>query len=67
MRRHLDYLHFNPAKHGLVSRVSDWRWSSFHRYVAEGVYPSDWGEADNQPYATAGPGPERACSMRHAT
>ena len=44
VRRHLDYLHFNPAKHGLVPRVADWPWSSFHRYVASGVYPNEWGD-----------------------
>jgi putative transposase len=41
MRQHLQYLHFNPVKHGLVSRAADWPWSSFHRYVADGVYPDD--------------------------
>ncbi len=44
LHRHLDYMHYNPVKHGLVSRVADWPYSSFHRYVAEGLYPSDWGE-----------------------
>lgn len=41
--RHVDYIHFNPYKHGYVSRVVDWPWSSFHRYVQEGLLPSDWG------------------------
>jgi putative transposase len=40
--RHLDYLHWNPLKHGLVTRVQDWPWSSFHRYVTAGAYPVDW-------------------------
>jgi len=31
--RHVDYSHYNPVKYGLVSRVSDWPHSSFHRYV----------------------------------
>jgi putative transposase len=39
----VDYTHWNPRKHGLVSRVRDWPWSSFHRYVASGHYPIDWG------------------------
>ena len=43
MARHIDYINFNPVKHGLVSRVCDWPHSSFHRYVAEGVLPADWG------------------------
>src|SRR6185437_446847 len=41
--RHVDYIHFNPVKHGLVTRVSDWPHSSFHRYVREGLLPEDWG------------------------
>jgi putative transposase len=40
----MSYVHFNPVKHGLVSRVQDWEWSTFHRYVAQGVYPERWGE-----------------------
>ena len=41
-RRHLDYLHYNPVKHGLRERPLQWRHSSLHRYVAEGRYPADW-------------------------
>lgn len=41
---HMDYLHYNPVKHGLVAQVSDWQYSSFHRYVKQGVYPPDWGD-----------------------
>jgi putative transposase len=40
--RHADYIHFNPVKHGLVNRVRDWPYSTFHRYVERGVYPIDW-------------------------
>jgi putative transposase len=39
---HMDYIHFNPVKHGHVSRVKDWPYSTFHRLVAKGVYPLDW-------------------------
>jgi putative transposase len=46
--RHMDYIHINPVKHGLVSRVSDWPYSSFHRMVKLGIYPKDWaGEVSN--------------------
>ena len=49
-RRHVDYLHFNPVKHGLVSRVRDWPYSSFHVYVRRGVLPADWaGDVDESP------------------
>jgi putative transposase len=40
--RHVDYIHFNPVKHGLVTRVHDWPDSSFHRYVRHGLMPEDW-------------------------
>ncbi len=40
--RHVDYVHFNPVKHGLVHAVADWPYSTFHRAVAQGVYPADW-------------------------
>jgi putative transposase len=40
--RHIDYIHINPLKHGLVSRVQDWPYSSFHRMVKLGIYPEDW-------------------------
>jgi putative transposase len=41
-QRHMDYLHYNPLKHGLVKQVKDWRYSSFHRYAQSGVYENDW-------------------------
>lgn len=41
--RHVDYVHINPVKHRLVKRVCDWKHSSFHRHVEDGVYPVDWG------------------------
>jgi putative transposase len=44
-RRHVDYVHFNPVKHGLVGNTWDWPFSSFRRAVARGDYPADWGRA----------------------
>lgn len=40
--RHVDYIHINPVKHGLVTTVADWPHSSFHRYVQRGLLPPDW-------------------------
>ena len=40
--RHVDYIHFNPVKHGLVQRVRDWPHSSFSKMVRDGTYPEDW-------------------------
>jgi putative transposase len=49
LERCVDYIHWNPCKHGLVRRVRDWPWSSFHRYVALGQYDLDWGSVDPAP------------------
>jgi putative transposase len=40
--RHTDYIHYNPVKHGYVSRPSDWQFSSIHRYIADGRLNPDW-------------------------
>ena len=40
---HLDYVHYNPVKHGLVDAPGQWKQSSFHNFVKEGYYPADWG------------------------
>jgi len=42
-RRHVDYIHYNPVKHGVADSPGEWPHSSFHRYVKEGVYERDWG------------------------
>ena len=52
--RHLDYIHRNPVKHGLVTAPGDWPYSTFHRWVASGHYPPSWGNiiAPNEPGIT---------------
>ncbi len=40
--QHIDYIHWNPVKHGRVRQVADWPHSSFHEYVVRGVYPENW-------------------------
>jgi putative transposase len=42
LRRHVEYVHFNPVKHGYVTRIREWPYSTFHHYVRLGVYPIDW-------------------------
>jgi putative transposase len=42
LQTHIDYIHFNPVKHGHVARVANWPYSSFHGYVRRGVLPEDW-------------------------
>jgi len=40
---HMDYVHYNPVKHGHVTAVAQWPYSTFHRWVKAGVYPVGWG------------------------
>ncbi len=46
--RHVDYIHYNPVKHRLVTRVGEWSYSSFHQYVRRGVLPEDWAGDTNE-------------------
>jgi putative transposase len=50
LRAHTDYVHYNPVKHGLVARVADWPYSTFHYAVERGIYTADWG--NTEPTAT---------------
>lgn len=45
-RRHCDYIHYNPVKHGYVASPADWSHSSFSRAVGRGWYDQEWGGAD---------------------
>lgn len=47
--RHVDYVHFNPVKHKLVSRARNWSYSSFHAYVRRGLLPADWAGDIDEP------------------
>jgi len=42
LKMHLDYIHLNPVKHGLVVRPVAWKWSSFRRFVENGEYERNW-------------------------
>ena len=41
--KHVEYIHFDPVKHRLEKSPIDWPYSSFHRYVKQGIYDSNWG------------------------
>jgi REP-associated tyrosine transposase len=45
--RHINYIHFNPVKHGYVSRPIDWRYSSIHRFINAGIIDCHWGRDIN--------------------
>jgi putative transposase len=46
---HMDYIHFNPVKHGYAHSAADWPYSTFARCVARGLYPVDWTASDVEP------------------
>jgi putative transposase len=54
LERHIDYIHFNPMKHGHVASVADWPHSSFHRYVERGFLAADWGGDMNEVHGSFG-------------
>jgi putative transposase len=45
LARRCDYIHYNPVKHGYVTKPWDWSWSSFRRFVEAGEYDPDWGRS----------------------
>jgi len=45
-QRHVDYIHYNPVKHGYVKNPSDWKYSTIHKYIESGIYPKDWGNGN---------------------
>ena len=44
---HVEYIHYNPVKHGYVDYVLDWKYSSFHHWVDKKLYPSNWAAPEN--------------------
>ncbi|MCP4746622.1 MAG: transposase [Desulfobacteraceae bacterium] len=40
---HVEYTHYNPVKHGFVSAPIEWPYSSFRKYVRQGLYEAQWG------------------------
>jgi putative transposase len=52
---HMDYIHFNPVKHGLVAHAADWPHSSFHQAVKKGLYPPQWATDGAEPSDTGEP------------
>jgi putative transposase len=40
--RHIEYIHYNPVKHGYVASAAEWPHSSIHRYIRDGMVPADW-------------------------
>ena len=43
LNNHINYIHYNPVKHGFVKSVKDWKYSSFQKFVKNGLYDINWG------------------------
>jgi putative transposase len=54
LQRHVDYIHFNPVRHGCARRAVEWPHSSFHRYVRRGWLTEDWACDDDSEAAKFG-------------
>ena len=48
LENHVNYVHYNPVKHGLVDAPANWPWSSFRRWVRAGHYSADWGRTGEE-------------------
>lgn len=47
LNNQINYIHYNPVKHGLVQNVNDWKFSSFHKFVEQGLYYENWGSNED--------------------
>ncbi len=47
LNNQINYIHYNPVKHALVNQVKDWQYSSFHKFVKQGLYENDWGSIED--------------------
>jgi putative transposase len=45
-QRHMDYIYYNPVKHGYVKSPGEWQYGSFHKAVEKGVYDKRWGSCE---------------------
>ena len=43
LNNQINYIHYNPVKHGYAKSVKDWEYSSFHKFVKKGLYDINWG------------------------
>lgn len=53
-QKHLDYIHYNPVKHGLCAMARDWPYSSFSKFAARGYYDVRWGMSENHDFKDVG-------------
>lgn len=46
LKRHFDYIHYNPVKHGLVTCPEDYAFSSYRHWLEKGYYEVGWGHVE---------------------
>ena len=44
--QHVDYIHYNPVKHGYCLQPTEWEYSTIHKFISDGIYLKDWGYSD---------------------
>ncbi len=49
LEAYLDYIHWNPVKHGYTAAPVEWPYSSFHRWMKAGLYDANWGRIPPDP------------------
>ena len=54
LERHVNYIHYNPVKHGWARRAADWPHSTLHSYIERGIVTGDWGGCANEPSGAYG-------------
>ena len=47
LNNQINYIHYNPVKHGLVASVKNWQYSSFHKFVKNKLYDINWGSSQD--------------------
>ena len=52
LQNHIDYIHWNPVKHGFVRYPEEWGQSSFEKWADQGYYPPGWGKAGEPHHIT---------------
>lgn len=45
-KQHVDYIHYNPVKHGYCSQPTEWKYSTIHKFISDGLYPKGWSYSD---------------------
>jgi putative transposase len=45
---HINYIHLNPVKHGLVDDIANWKWSTYFTFLKSGFYEKNWGKEVSQ-------------------